>query len=108
MTRGRLGPMVRRSPVPCASSAMQQLFAHPLAQAVVLFTVTAVLIAIGVYVVGRFRGRASNDQPGVSDHLTKFREMHASGTLSDEEFRTIKSQLAQQLQAGLNESDKTG
>jgi uncharacterized membrane protein len=87
---------------------MQQLFAHPLAQAVVLFTVMAVLIAIGVYVVGRFRGRDSNDQLDASDHLTKFREMHASGELSDEEFRTIKSQLATQLQAELNDSEKTG
>lgn len=101
-------PKLRHAPLPRASSAMQQFFAHPLAQVVVLVTVTAVLIAIGVYVVGRFRGRASNDQPSPSEHLTKFREMHASGELSDEEFRTIKSQLAQQLQAELSESDKTG
>jgi uncharacterized membrane protein len=87
---------------------MPQLFAHPLAQVIVLVTVTAVLIAIGVYVVGRFRDRAAGDQPSPSEHLTKFREMHASGELSDEEFRTIKSQLAQQLQAELSESDKTG
>jgi hypothetical protein len=68
----------------------------------------AIAIAIGVYVVGRFRGRDSNDKLAPSDHLTKFREMHAQGGLSDEEFRTIKSQLANQLQAELNESDKTG
>lgn len=87
---------------------MQPLLAHPLAQVVGLFTVTAVLIAIGVYVVGRFRGGDSKDQLTASDHLTKFREMHATGELSDEEFRTIKTQLASQLQASVNDAEKTG
>lgn len=87
---------------------MQQFFAHPVAQVVILLTATLIVIATGVYLVGRFRGRGDQDQEGASDHLTKFREMHERGVLSDEEFREIKTQLASHLQAEISDSEETG
>ena len=40
--------------------------------------------------------------------LTKFRDLHSKGELSDEEFRTIKTKLADQLRAELKDTDETG
>jgi len=87
---------------------MQQFLAQPLAQWVILFTATLILIAIGVYIVGRLRGSVAEEETDPSTQLTKFREMHDRGEVSDEEFREIKTQLATRMQARLNDSEQTG
>ena len=50
----------------------------------------------------KWRGSAADDQPAKSELLTKFRELHARGGLSDDEYRTIKTKLAAQLDTELN------
>lgn len=76
---------------------------------VVLWTLGGVaLCVVGVYVVKRFRDRKGDDQPQASELLTKFREIHSQGGLSDEEFRTIKAQLAARLEREINENDNKG
>lgn len=75
---------------------------------VVSCTVLACLIALGVYLVGRFRGRAEDDQPVASELLSNFREVHSRGQLSDEEFRTIKTLLARKLQDELKDTSDKG
>ena len=87
---------------------MIQFLSQPLAQAVILFTVTLILIALGVYIVGRLRGSVADDSEGPSGQLSNFREMHERGEVSDEEFREIKTQLANKMQAELSDSDQTG
>ncbi len=74
----------------------------------IVLIVMLLAMAIGVYAVGKWRGRGGEDQLASADQLTKFREMHERGEVSDEEFREIKTQLASQMQAGLNDSDQTG
>jgi uncharacterized membrane protein len=73
------------------------------AQLVLWLLCGAVLVVAAVYVVKRFRDRSAGDQPGASEHLSKFREIHSQGGLSDEEFRTIKAQLAAQLTREVDE-----
>jgi uncharacterized membrane protein len=71
----------------------------------------AVLVAIGsmgVYWAGRIRAKAVQKELSSSELLTKFREMHSRGVLSDEEFRTIKTTLTERLQAELRDKDETG
>jgi hypothetical protein len=76
---------------------------------VILWTLGgAALCVIGVYVVKRFRDRKGDNQPSASELLTNFREIHSRGGLSDEEFRTIKAQLAAQLEREINENDDKG
>jgi uncharacterized membrane protein len=79
-----------------------------IAWALVWCAVLALLIALAVYLLGRFRGRAEEDQPQASDLLTNFRELHSRGGLSDEEFRTIKTLLARQLQDELKDTSDKG
>jgi uncharacterized membrane protein len=74
-----------------------------LTQAALLFAAVFVLMALGIAVVRRFRDRKVDDMAESSAMMTKFRDLHDQGGLSDEEFRTIKSKLATKLRAELKE-----
>ena len=79
-----------------------------IAWALVWCAVIALLIALAVYLLGRFRGHADEDQPQASDLLSNFRELHSRGGLSDEEFRTIKTLLTRRLQDELKDTSDKG
>jgi uncharacterized protein YneF (UPF0154 family) len=68
----------------------------------------AILVATGIYLAGKIRAKAVQKEPPASELLTKFREMHSRGVLSDEEFRTIKTTLTERLQSELRNEDETG
>ena len=86
---------------------MTELFRHPLSWAALWFAAIFALMALAVVVVRRFRGDDADDQPGANELLAKFRDLHARGGLSDDEYRTIKTKLATQLESELNDDDKT-
>lgn len=79
-----------------------------LASAALWFAVIFALIALAIAVVRRLRDRNADDMPTASDDLSKFRELHARGGLSDEEFRTIKTKLAAELKGQSGDSGRTG
>lgn len=60
-----------------------------------------VLGAGGIWLVRKWRGDDAEDTQDAHLALAKFRELHARGGLSDEEYRTIKTKLATQLEAEL-------
>lgn len=86
---------------------MSELFRHPLSQAALWFAVILALLAFAFTALRRWRGSANDAQQDTSELLTKFRELHGRGTLSDDEYRTIKTKLARQVEAELNDNDKT-
>jgi uncharacterized membrane protein len=86
---------------------MTALFSHPLSQAALWFAVIFALSALAVVAVRKWRGSANEAQLKPSELLTKFRELHGRGTLSDDEYRTIKTKLARQLEAELRDNDQT-
>ncbi len=75
---------------------------------IVWVTVLLMIVAVGWYVVGKFRDRSENDQETSSNLLTNYRELHSQGNLSDAEYRNIKSVLATKLQDELNDSGEEG
>jgi uncharacterized membrane protein len=79
-----------------------------LSEAALLFAVIFVMTAIGVAVARRYRDRAVKDIAESSAMMSNFRELHAQGGLSDEEFRTIKTKLASELKAELKDTNNTG
>lgn len=87
---------------------MAEFMDHPLARAAVLMAAIFLTTALGLAVVRKLRGRADRDKHQNSELLTKFRELHARGGLSDEEYRTIKTKLAAQLQIELSDNSGTG
>jgi hypothetical protein len=66
------------------------------------------LIGIAAYVIGKVRKRFREERPSVLDLLSKFREVHSQGGLSDAEYRTIKTRLADRALGELKDKDQTG
>jgi hypothetical protein len=81
---------------------MQQFLLSTPAQTVIWLSVLAILVAIGGFIVGRFRGRSDEERLTANDLLTNFREMHHRGDIADKEFRNIKTVLGSRLQKELN------
>lgn len=75
---------------------------------IVSFAILASMIAIAAYVISKIRAKTLQREPTASELLSKFREMHSRGVLTDAEFRTIKTALAVQLQKELNDNSETG
>ncbi len=87
---------------------MAEFFSTPTANLIILVAMTAALIAVGVYVIMKVRGWEGAEEPTASSLLTNFRELHHEGDLSDEEYRTIKSVLAEQLQDEIKDNGEKG
>jgi hypothetical protein len=85
---------------------MVEFFDTPTASVVLGLTGLAVLVAIGVYLIGKVRGELTAHTDGANEHLSNFREMHFEGGLSDEEYRTIKAMLAEPLKQELKADAK--
>ena len=64
-----------------------------------------VLLGLLVLVLQRSRSRNDDDRPKASDMLTQFREIHARGGLSEEEYRTIKRKLGQEMNQPADETN---
>jgi uncharacterized membrane protein len=76
-------------------------------QLILWSAVLVVLTVVGVYLAGRLRAKPVQRELPASELLTKFRELHRRGVLSDAEFRTIKTTLTAQLQEELrNKADR--
>jgi hypothetical protein len=72
---------------------------------VVLWSAVALAVsALAIAALRKWRGDANDGQPQANELLTKFRELHVRGGLSDDEYRTIKTKLATQLDAELNDT----
>jgi hypothetical protein len=68
----------------------------------------AVLVAVAAFVFAKIRSKSAKKEPLASQWLSKYGELHSRGGLSDEEFRTIKTKLAEQLQDELNDNGENG
>jgi uncharacterized membrane protein len=77
-------------------------------QLVLWAAIGAVLVAVVIYVVGKIRGQSAQQEPTTSELMSKFRELHSKGVLSDAEFRTIKSRLAARLGDEVKDNGEIG
>ncbi len=87
---------------------IDQFWGDPVTDLVVWSAILAVLIAVAVYVIGKIRAESVQKERTASELMSKCREMHSRGGLSDEEFRTIKTRLAARLQEELSDNGETG
>ncbi len=78
----------------------------PGARLVISLAVLATLSVIGFYLVRRFRDGIEETET-TSSVLSKFRECRHRGVLSESEFRTIKTILAERMQAELKQEDES-
>lgn len=90
------------------TKVIQQILTIPGAELVIWATIGAMLIAVAFYVVGKIRPKSVQQEPTASELMSKFRELHSKGVLSDAEFRTIKTTLAVHLHDELKDTGETG
>jgi len=88
--------------------SMGRILQIPGAELVLWTALGAILIAVAVYVVGKIRPKSVQQEPMASELMSKFRDLHSQGVLSDQEFRTIKTTLAARLQEELKDTGETG
>lgn len=87
---------------------MQPWYQGTVAQLVIWATLLAIVTAVATYILGKLRATTSQQEPNAHEMLSKFREMHARGELSDAEFRTIKTRLAARFQEPIKDAAETG
>ncbi len=92
----------------CVERSMEEFWQDPIVQLILWSAIFLVLLAIATYAVLKIRAEAAQSEPPSSEMLSKFRELHVEGDLSDEEFRTIKTALAEQLQDELKNTGEKG
>jgi uncharacterized membrane protein len=68
----------------------------------------AILVAVVSYVITKIRSKTVQKERGANQLLSNLRELHSQGELSDEEFRTIKTTLAAELQDELKGKGEKG
>ncbi len=91
-----------------AAGLMQSLLDAEADELVLWIAGLAVLLAFAFYVISRVRGTPAQREPSAGELLAKFRESHSRGELTDEEFRTIKTNLQVQLLDELKDDGDTG
>ena len=87
---------------------MTEFLASPVASWVMLLASFAGVVALGFFIISKVRDRGESDELPASELLTNFQELHNRGGLSDAEYRTIKSVLAERLQEELKNNDESG
>ncbi len=79
-----------------------------LVRAGLLFALIFVLSALVLAAARKMRDRSNNAAPDAHEIMTNFRRVYERGGLSDEEFRTIKAKLADDLKGAANDNRNAG
>lgn len=87
---------------------MGGLLNEPEAELVLWVAVGAALAVVALYVLEKIRRKSVQQEPTASELMSKFRDLHAKGVLSDAEFREIKTTLSARLQEELKDNGETG
>lgn len=84
-----------------------QLLSSNTVELMIWLAVLVTLLVAGGVVIRKIRAESLQKEPTASELLSKFRESHTRGELSDTEFRTIKTTLAERLQEELKDDGET-
>ena len=77
-------------------------------EAAIWAVVLLVLLAGAAYLLKKLRSEPEKKVSSASRLMADFRNAHSRGELTDEEFRAIKTMLADELERELNGKDQTG
>ena len=82
---------------------MRQPSVETLTQVMLWMSVLIGLVIVGVLVVQRFRGGATQKGASPQELIANFEEMRSRGDISDVDYRKIKSVLGDQLHSKLKD-----
>lgn len=98
---------IRHFPIEVATGGGMDRLWHDAEWIVLWIAVLAALVAVAAYVLAKIRPKPVQKELEASQWMSKYRELHSRGKITDEEFRTIKTTLAEQLQNELNDNGET-
>lgn len=81
---------------------------HSITDLILSLAILIVLTIIAVYAIVKVRSKSREADPTGIELLSRFRDVHAQGGLSDAEFRTIKTRLAGRFIDGLKDKEEKG
>lgn len=87
---------------------VSEYFTPQFRELLLLLGALALLVVIASRVIMKIRPKPLQHEPVEDEMLSKCREMHSRGELSDAEFRTIKTTLNERLQNELRDDGQTG
>ena len=87
---------------------LAELIANDRLRLLFLLGVLALMVAVAGYVIRKIRAKSVQHEPTDSELLSKFRESRRRGELTDVEFRTIKTTVAERLREELKDDGETG
>jgi uncharacterized membrane protein len=70
--------------------------------------ILVLLAVLAVLTIKQIRAKTLQHELTLSELMSKFRDLHSRGELTDAEYRTIKTTLATQLQEQLKDNGDTG
>jgi len=74
-----------------------------------LWSTVLAVVAIGAaYVLRKIRAGSAQQELTASQLMSKFRDLHSKGELSDAEFRTIRTTLAARMQEEIKDNGQRG
>ena len=91
-----------------AVGQMERLWKTELEWLFLWLAVLMTVVAIACYVTEKIRPKTVQKERLAGQWLSKCRDLHSQGELSDEEFRTIKTTLATELQDELRGKGEKG
>jgi len=83
-------------------------YAKDLTELAVSLALLLLLTAVAAYVIVKVRSKAKENDPSGIELLSRFRDVHSQGGLSDAEFRTIKTRLADRILNEVNDKEEKG
>ena len=87
---------------------MLEWFSQPAVEVIGLSLLLTLFLCVGGLWLKHYRRQTVQEELSANQLLSKFRELHSQGGLSDAEFRTIKTKLAASIQDELKDNGQTG
>ena len=81
---------------------------HHVGSLLIWLAIFAGLVWLATYAIKKIRTGPAQQELGANELISKFRELHSKGELSDAEFRTIKTTLAARLRREVRGKDESG
>jgi uncharacterized membrane protein len=81
--------------------------AYHVGSLVIWLAVFAVILWLAIYAIKKIRTGPAQQELTANEMISKFRELHSKGELSDAEFRTIKTTLAARLRQEVRGKDES-
>lgn len=75
------------------------------AQVILWSALGVMLLVLAFYLIGKFRPAVTRETPRASELIANFRDLHSQGQLDDNEYRKVKTLLAERLNEELKPTE---